>query len=301
MNRTDVRNILIIINPVAGKGRTIEIMPKIKEKLDPLKNEIEYKLILSNYAGEISEITKRHYDLGYREFIAVGGDGTLSELINGLDFAKLESVKIGIIPLGTGNDFVKNFSEKNDVNLVLDAVIHDQTKTVDMGIVNSHMFINVCSFGIDGPIIKDTEKYKKIFPGKFSYLFSTLKAGITFKPKKVKVQIDDQIYKGQMILVAVGNGKYFGGGMKVCPDALLTDGLFDICLVKDVSKAKFMKEISKVYSGRLGEVNEVTYSKGRFIRIEVEDGQYLINVDGNLVGTTPVEISIIENAVRVFV
>lgn len=300
MSNVESRKILVIINPVAGKGRTIEIIPKIKEKFDSFKSEIDYRIVLSNYAGEISSITKKYYIEGYREFIAVGGDGTLSELINGLEYSMLENVKIGIIPLGTGNDFVKNFNEKSDLDDLFDAIINNQTQLVDMGMVNNYMFINVCSFGIDGPIIKDTEKFKKMLPGKFAYLFSTLKAGISFKPKNVKVQIDGVNHIGQMILIAVGNGKYFGGGMKICPDALLNDGSFEVCLVKDVSKGKFMKEISKVYSGRLGEVEEVNYLKGKVVKVEVMKGQYLINVDGNLVGSTPAEISIIENAIRVF-
>lgn len=301
MTNIEKRKILIIINPVAGKGRTVEIIPKLKEKMEPYKGIIEYKILLSNYAGEITSIARQHYDLGFREFIAVGGDGTLSELINGFDLPIDENIKIGILPLGTGNDFVKSICDTTDIDGMIESVIQNRTKRIDIGLVNDFKFINVCSFGIDGPIIKDTEKYKKVLPGQFAYLFSTLKAGLTFNPKKVHVDVDGQTYDGNMILIAIANGKYFGGGMNICPDAILDDGVFDICLVKDVSKLKFMREISKVYSGRLGEVEEVKYIKGSEINIKVVNGSYLINVDGNLVGKTPVKINIIKKAIQVYI
>lgn len=296
----EIRKILVIINPVAGKGKTVEIIPKIKEKFDCIRDIIEYKIVLSNFAGEITSIARMHYDMGYKEFIAVGGDGTLSELINGFDLPIDPDIKIGIIPLGTGNDFVKNIFTDPKIDEIIDAIIQDKTMLVDLGIVNKYKFINVCSFGIDGPIIKDTDKFKKILPGKLAYLFSTLKAGLSFKPKEVHVQIDGEAYTGNMILIAIANGKYFGGGMNICPNASLDDGMFDICMVKDVSTAKFMREISKVYSGRLSEVEEVKYYKGREINIEVSGGSYLINIDGNLVGSTPVKIELVSKAMKVF-
>lgn len=295
------RKIIFIINPVAGKGKTIEILPKLKELLEYYKSEVNAEIKISSRIGEISNITSEYYALGYREFVAVGGDGSLSELINGLKFPTDEPVKIGIIPLGTGNDFIKNISEDVEVDKVLNSIFRNQTKIIDIGKVNNHYFINVCSFGIDGPIIQDTEKFKKLMPGKSAYLFSTLKAGMTFKPSKVKVSTSNESYEGFMILIAIGNGKYFGGGMKICPDACLSDGLFDVCLVKDVRKGKFMRNISKVYSGRLGEIKEVKYIRSDEILIQVIDEEYWVNVDGNLVGKTPVSIKIIKNAISVFV
>ena len=89
--------------------------------------------------------------------------------------------------------------------------------------------------------------------------------------------------------------------MNICPEAVMDDGLFEVCMVTDVSTVKFMKEISKVYSGRLGEIDEVQYRKGKEITIEVLDGRYLINIDGNLVGSTPVKIELVKNAIQVFI
>jgi len=291
------RRILFIINPVAGNGKTIELLPIIKEKMNSASESIDYTIYVSKNIGDISRVVNEYYKEGYEEFVAVGGDGSLSELINGFDFPCDKIPSIGILPMGTGNDFVKNTSEKKNFDLIFNSILQNKKMVIDVGVVNNFNFINVCSFGIDGPIIKDTDRYKKILPGQSSYLFSTLKAGISFKPNQVKVVADGKEYSGHMILIAVGNGKYFGGGMNVCPEALLDDGLFEVCLVSDVSKLKFIKEISKIYSGRLKELKEVIYIKAKNIEIEVQGQPYFINADGNLMGTTPARISIIEKGV----
>ena len=295
-----MRQIAFIINPVAGNGKTIESIVHIKSKLDVFKDDIYYEIHLSKYKGDVTDLTRQLCTEGFNEFIAVGGDGTVSELINGLDFSEDSGYKIGVIPWGTGNDLVKSLHVPHDINEMLDVIIKNEVKSVDLGMVNNQYFINVASFGIDGQIIKDTEKLKRIFPGHPAYLLSTLKAGLTFKPNFVKVIIDGHVYSGNMILIAIGNGKYFGGGMNICPNAKLDDDQFDICLVNNVSKLKFMKEIRKVYDGRLGEVEEVIYVRGKELTIEVDGCDYDINIDGNLVGKTPVKIKIAPYKVKVF-
>lgn len=300
MTYAQKRKLLFIINPVAGNGRTIEMLPMIKEKMKEVVDQIDYQVHVSNNVGDITATVKKYYEDGYDEFIAIGGDGSLSELINGFDFPTTRIPSIGMLPMGTGNDFSKNTSEIKNYDRIFEAIIGNHKRLIDVGIVNKFNFINVCSFGIDGPIMKDMERYKKILPGQSSYLFSTLKAGITFKPSFVTVVADGQIFEGTMLLLAVGNGKYFGGGMNICPDADLSDGLLEVCLVKNVSKLKFMKEISKVYSGRLNELKEVVYLKAKKISIKVSGSEYLINADGNLMGSTPAELSLYQKGVLYF-
>lgn len=294
------RRILFIINPVAGNGKTIEILPQIKTKFQGCTNEVEYKVVISKCEGDITLLAKKYYEEGYREFIAVGGDGTLSELINGFSFPLLDIPAIGIIPMGTGNDFVKNTVNLKNIENIIDSIINNKKKLIDVGRVNDINFINICSFGIDGPIIEDTDKLKRILPGQAAYLASTLKAGLGFKASNVEVITEDQSYTGKMMLIAVGNGKYFGGGMKVCPDAELDDGFLELCMVTNVSKIKFIKEISKIYSGRLNELKEVIYIKTKKVEINTLEKQYWINADGNLVGKTPAKLMIIPKCVYYF-
>jgi len=300
MTYAQKRKLLFIINPVAGNGKTIEMLPLIKDKMKAVEEQIDYHIHISSNIGDITSTVQKFHEDGFEEFIGVGGDGSLSEIINGFDFPCLRIPTIGMLPMGTGNDFVKNMKDKKDFDRIFKAIIENNKILIDVGIVNRFNFINVCSFGIDGPIIKDMEKYKKMLPGQASYLFSTLKAGISFKSNYVKVIADDQTFDGKMLLIAVGNGKYFGGGMNICPDADLTDGLLEVCLVRNVSKLKFVKEISKIYSGRLNELKEVIYLKAKKISIQVEGVDYLINVDGNLMGHTPAELSLVTKGVYYF-
>lgn len=295
-----MRKIAFIINPVAGNGKTIDSIVHIKSKLDTHKDSIYYEIHLSKFKGDITNLSKMLCDKGFDEFVAVGGDGTVSELINGLEYKDDISYKVGIIPWGTGNDLIKSLNTPSEINEILDMIIKDHTLKIDLGVANNHYFINVASVGIDGQIIKDTEKLKKIFPGHPAYLLSTIKAGLTFKSNFVKVKIDDRMYSGNMILIAIGNGKYFGGGMNICPNAKLDDNVFEICLVNNISKMKFMREISKVYEGRLGEVKEVIYERGKEVSIEVEDSSYDLNIDGNLVDKTPVNFKISPHKVKIF-
>ena len=295
ISRPENREILYIINPVAGKGKTLEVIPIIK-KMMAMQPHIKYKIVISKYVGNITEIVKLEYDDGCREFVAVGGDGSLSEMVNGFVFPNTDKVCFGIIPSGTGNDFVRNYDTSYKTEQILKGIIAYNHSPIDIGKVNNHYFVNVCSFGIDGPIIQDTEKYKSKMPGKSSYLFSTLKNGVTFTPNVAQVKIGDQTINAKVLLLAIGNGKYFGGGMNICPEAELNDGLLEVCLVSDVSKLKFIKNISKVDNGTLNDLKEVNYYKSNEIEIQVENGSYLINIDGNLCGTTPAKIGIIKEA-----
>jgi YegS/Rv2252/BmrU family lipid kinase len=301
------RKIAVIINPVAGRGKTIEALPQIKAFFNNHLDKIDPLYMISQQKGDVTKKAFECYQQGYKAFVVVGGDGTVSELINGFsDTLQKDSpseenlIKVAIIPLGTGNDFVKVISGKKEISQILEDVLEDRGQVVDIGIVNGFVFLNVCSCGIDGPIIYDTEKFKKVIPGHFSYMVSTIKAGMTFKADEVNVQVDDVLFENKMLLIAVGNGKYIGGGMNVCPTAKLDDGLLEVCMIENVGKLKFAKEMGKIYSGRLGELNEVTYQKGTKIRIETKNQPYYINADGNIIGKTPAEIQILPKRLFIY-
>lgn len=290
-----MRRILIIINPVAGKGKSINLLQSIKEKLGYLE-DIEIKIIISAYKGNIQEIVQENFEEGFREFIAVGGDGTLSELINGIKYRANDKCKIAIIPTGTGNDFIRNFEREYTFDAIISRVIRNEYYSVDVGCVNDWYFINTCTFGIDGPIVKDTEKFKNIIPGSPAYFLSTIKNALTFKSNRVRIEIDGRVIEDEYLLIAIGNGKYIGGGMKICPDAFPNDGMLEICLVQSVSKFKFAKEFAKIYEGRLKEIDQVSYQNGNTIEITNFGVPYYVNADGNIVGQTPAKIELFESA-----
>ncbi len=296
------RKIAVLINPVAGKGKAIETLPLILEMFEPYKGEIELSIHVSKYKSDITTLTKMCIEKSIYEFIALGGDGTLFELVNGLpeDSTVLKQIKIALLPLGTGNDFVKAVSDKREISEILKRVIENKTQSIDFGTVNQHKFINSCSFGIDGPIIQKTEKLKDKVSGSAAYMMSTLSTALHYKAPMMRITIDDTVIEKEILLLAIGNGKYIGGGMKIFPDSDLTDDLLEVCVVEKVSPLKFLKEFKKIYKGRLNEIKEVHYYKAKNIRVEAINGVTFINADGNLIGTDPADISVGKEQINIF-
>jgi len=295
-----MRKILLIVNPVAGNGKTLKKLPEVKSFFNTHADSICLEIKISRFKNDISMIARDYYDIGYREFLVMGGDGTISELINGLAIKGDTSIKIGILPHGSGNDFVKSLYEKFEINNFLKSVIEDRTSIIDIGKVNKHYFINSCTLGIDGPIIRQTDLLKQKMPGPLAYYFSTIKEGVIFEAKPTKINIDNFAIEGEKILIAICNGQYIGGGMKIAPNATLRSGDFSICIISKVNKIKFLGHIKKVYNGTLNKMKEVKYFNGKEVTVNITNGNYDINVDGNLVDKTPAKITILKDAVQIF-
>lgn len=296
------RKIAVLINPVAGKGKAIETLPVIYEFFEPYKNEIELIVKVSKYKFDITRLTEDCIKKEIFDFIALGGDGTLFELVNGIpnDEDIISKVGVALLPLGSGNDFVKSFDKNSDIMEILKNVRDKKSTKVDCGIVNDHRFINSCTFGIDGPIIQKTDKLKNKMSGPMAYMIATLSTALHYKAPMMRIKIDDKIIEKETLLLAVGNGQYIGGGMKIFPESKFDDGLLDVCLVENVSKVKFMKEFKKIYEGRLNEIDEVHYFKAKSISIETLSNFALINADGNLIGTDPATIKLYNNKLNFY-
>ncbi|MDO4799259.1 MAG: diacylglycerol kinase family lipid kinase [Bacillota bacterium] len=298
-----MRRILFLVNPIAGKGRALQAVPEIEAWMRA-QSDVSYEIAISTAAGEITQLVKQREADGIREFVAVGGDGTISEMINGIGFSEREPSAIGVIPTGRGNDFVRNFDHPS-LNEVMDAILRDRRVKIDVGAVNSYYFLNSCSFGIDGPITADAFRFKKRFPGEMSYLVATLKQLMRYRAQAVRVEVDGESRDAKLLLAAISNGRFFGGGMKVAPTADLSDGVLDLCLVNDVKPLRFLFCFPKIYSGRLDEVREVSYRKFESLRIIPAEGVRLIlNIDGNLVdeisAEKPADIRVCKQAIELF-
>ncbi len=288
-----MRKIKFIVNPMAGKGEakdTIEIIGKRMKK-----EKIEYSITISTHEGHIEKIAKKAVEDGYTDIVAVGGDGTVLETFNGL---QSKNINLGIIPSGTGNDFAKMFKIDKKFNLALDRIVKGDTRLIDIGKVNSSFFLNVVGVGIDGEIVEATQKVKKILSGSSAYVYSTFATLVKYKAKKVSITIDDVTINREVLLVAIGNGKYCGGGMMLTPGAELDNEMFQIVVINKIHKLKFALLFRKVFSG--SHINEscVEVFNGKHIKI-VSDELLKINADGNIIGNLPLDINIIEKSQNV--
>lgn len=292
-----MRKILFVINPAAGNGGSKSIIPMIKENCEA--NHIQYSIRISTMPNQItnlveSELVKEDYS----DVVAVGGDGTAVEVINAiLD----QDIAFGLISTGTGNDFSRSLNHSTDPVLQMEKIIAGETALVDIGEVNGYAFINSVGVGIDGDIIESTQNIKKVISGSAAYLLSTVKTILKFKSFESEIIIDGVRMKKDIMLIAVGNGQYFGGGMKITPGADLTSGEFEVCLVRRLAKSRFLRLFSSVYKGTHVGIPEVEMYKCRSIEIIPEDRKLRVSADGNLVSETPARIDMKQKKLRVHV
>jgi len=274
--------ILFVINPVAGEGKGNQIISKINDFF----HKSQYDIIISTKKNVIESIVKKKIDSNnYRSVIAVGGDGTLMETINGLKFYQ---GSIGIIPIGSGNDFAKTLGISEDINASLKIIEKGYTRNIYSATINGQRFLNVIGIGIDAKIIEYKEKSKYI-KGKLNYLIATIKGIINYKTSVLEVMIDEKIYKINPLFIAIGNGKYIGNGMKITPNADLTSDYFEICIIGDLKKSLLLKSITKLYKGLHGSVTGVEFFKGK--KIEIKFSKVTpVDVDGNLINCEEVII-----------
>ena len=271
-------NILFIINPVAGGGRTKEIIPLIEETME--KHEKDYQIMLTSRPKEAINIAEDNAHK-FKTVVAVGGDGTINEVAKGLIKEK-NGTSLGIIPGGTGNDLSRSLNIPSNPKEALEILVKGNKKDIDVGLINDHYFLNIASVGLDAEVVINTEKVKKKIKGKIAYVIGLFKTLFRFKNKEVILEIDGEACKKDIMLIAVGNGKYYGGGMKVVPMASVDDGHFHMCLIKNVGKFKILFLFPSIFRGKHTKYKKyVEVHKAKDIKIKTEKELYL-NLDGEV-------------------
>lgn len=276
---TDNR-LFFIVNPISGNGKAKKRFPIIEEYL--LKNNINYEKVYTEYKGHATDLVKQLKDRSdIKAVVAVGGDGTLFEVINGLYPSK---IPVGYIPNGTGNDYGRQMNISADPLLALKRILEYDIKKIDIGRINQYYFVNVASMGFDAEVVKyvNESNVKALF-GKFAYTIGAIKILIKFKSKKIKLIVDNVEYNFDNVwLIAVANNKYYGGGMLISPDSINNDGLFDICIIKGLTKLEFLKLFTSVFKGEhIKYYPLVEFIKGKEINIATED-DLIIQTDGEI-------------------
>lgn len=273
-----MHKLLFIINPIAGGGRAKNLIPLIQEKMKD--NNIDYEIIHTTEPEEATDIVEKSEST---IVIAVGGDGTVNEVAKGL--IKRGSGVLGIIPGGTGNDMCKSLGLSMDPTHALETVIKGKTKEMDIGLANGKCFLNISSVGFDAEVVRNTDKIKIKIPGKTAYILGVLITLIKYRKKKTDIEIDGEKFNKNMLLLAVGNGQYYGGGMRILPDAKIDDGYLHLCLVKDISNLKSLFLFPSIFKGdHLKYTKYVEVYKARNILFKTK-GDFYLNIDGDLIHT----------------
>jgi len=266
-----------IVNPVAGQGKKLSFVSEITDFCQ--RNYLNYKLVMTHKPKEAIELA-REASKKYEVIVAVGGDGTVNEVVNGM--ADSES-KLGIIPIGSGNDFAKQMGLTYNLRKDLEILMASKIMDVDLGLVNQrHYFINGLGVGFDGEVAYRVRDFLKYAKGFFGYLLSVFRTLATYKSNKVKFYVDEvKIKEEKILLIATCNGTTYGGGFKVAPTAKVDDGLFTICFVSRMGKFYAMRNIPKILQGTHMSLPEVSMYTGKNVKIE-SDKELFSQLDGEI-------------------
>jgi diacylglycerol kinase (ATP) len=256
------------------------------------RNDLKYQILTGNSAEnlrrQLEEFLKQNPTCP--GVICVGGDG-LAHLV--LQAVVPVGVAFAVIPAGTGNDFVRTLNWPLDkLDFQLDYVTTQEPTKIDLGLVDGEWFGAVLSSGFDS-VVNERANSLKWPTGPAKYNVAIALELPLFKPSHFEIELDDQRFSTEAMLVAVGNGSSYGGGMQVCPEASINDGFFDVMILRPVSKIEFIKVFPKVYSGQHIHHPEVDVYRTRKIRISSNAVAY---ADGERIGALPVSAECVSNA-----
>lgn len=241
--------------------------------------------------------------------ILAGGDGSVNEGVNGYfaaESSSKEKVVLGVLPAGSGNDFAKSLKVENDLPQLLRLIQTNSFKKIDVGLIkfmgvnatlDKRYFINISDIGIGGFVAKKISNSKKRFGGDFTYTKAVIQSFFQYKKQSVQLKSANCNWSGKMLSICMANGKYFGSGMCIAPDASLTDGEMQLVVIGDVKLTDYLKNLPKIKRGQKIQHNEVTYSFAKECEITSEE-VCPIDMDGEYIGTTPLNVKILKQEIQ---
>jgi YegS/Rv2252/BmrU family lipid kinase len=290
-----VLSYLFIVNPVSGKGNSSKVISLIKEVMDSYN--CTYEIKITEKVGDAKLFAEEVKTKNFSVIVSVGGDGTLHEVVNGMVGG---TQKLGVIPSGTGNDFARALNIPFNLREAIEILVKQNSVLIDLGRLNGKYFVNFCSIGLDALIAQEANKIKKYFSSTYAYIIGVVKALNKFKSLEVDLVIDDKKYNEEIMLIAVCNGSYYGGGMKIAPQAKISDGEFDICIVRKMSKLKLLFLFPTIFKGKHIKYKEVKIYRGKDVEVFSKCNMH-VNADGEIVNNRPIKFEAVHNKIEVIV
>ncbi len=298
---------LFIVNPVAAGGKTGKVWPQIEKKLHSLDLRFDYRF--TEAPNHATTLAREGVEQGYETVVAVGGDGTVNEVVNGLMSPGTErgAATLGVVITGRGSDLARTIGVPSDFREACTRLCGERTMTVDVGLVqfyregesSQRYFVNVGGGGFDGEVAERANRAPNFMGGTIPYLSSLVTTLISYRNKDIELVLDDQEPMSMVVnSVVVANCQYFGGGMRVAPEADPNDGLFDVIVIGDIDKIEFLMTVPKVYDGT--HITHPQVDSYRARRVEVRSKQPLmLQVEGEVCGHTPLTFEIIPSALDI--
>lgn len=300
----------IVMNPRSAGGRTAHAWRRIRPLLEAACGPVTAFETAS--PGHGIRLTADAIQSGFSRILAIGGDGTLNEVVNGVLEARAgPRTHIGLIPQGTGSDFRRTLGLPLDESAAIDIVRSGKTQALDAmkvsynlpdGTAASRFAINVTSFGMGGRVARRANRSAKPLGGKITFLIATLATALDYRGDRVSIRLDDvNEPEVEITNVAVGNGQYHGAGMWICPRGVVDDGLLDVTLIRKLSFWELLTSGRYLFNGRVYEHPKVVFHRTKTLEARTLDGKSAIEIDGEPVGCLPIRIEVLPRALRMIV
>lgn len=303
------RRVLCIVNPKAGAAveRICETFHKHLRSAG-----ITFEMARTERQGHATALARTALQEGWRQIIALGGDGTANEVLNGF-FLNRELIApqavLGILPGGTGADFTRSLNAPVTPVSLCELILAQKTRQIDIGRLTceslqgqpvSRYFMNVADAGYGGEMVRRQDGLKRVLPRSLVYFAGIFFTLFSYRNLRISCRIDgSEEYTGRFNSIMVANANYFGHGIWIAPEAKLDDGLFDITFVGDLNKLEVILNIRRLYNGTLHTHKKVQFVKAKKLELRSEE-QVLLDMDGEFPGRLPATFEIVPLAVRIF-
>ena len=284
----------IIVNPTGGKGKSLKALKQVEKILSDHKQE--YKIHNTERPGHATEIAAELTKKPGVKLIVLGGDGSFNEVLNGIsDFG---NVTLGIVACGTGNDFIRASGHPRKIKDAMDVILKGETGYIDYIDVGSRRCLNVAGAGMDVDVLIRYAEMKA-FHGKIKYYASLFDTLAHVKWHKLRITIDGKSMDKSVFMIGVGNGTCIGGGMPICPNAKVDDGLLSIVIVNEMKKSRIPVELPGFLSGKHIKKDYTEEYSGKEVRIEVLD-EGKIELDGEVIDDKVLDCKVVHNVLKVY-
>ncbi|MBK7930117.1 MAG: diacylglycerol kinase family lipid kinase [Bryobacterales bacterium] len=293
-----------VINPRAANGRAAAHWPRIVEQIGLVE------ALFTQHPHHAAELATQLLDEGFERILAVGGDGTISETMNGFfrDGRPINpEAEFGILPMGTGGDFQRSLAIPS-IEAAVGVILSGKSRTIDAAHITyeahtggqtSRYFLNLTSFGMGGEVATRAKNSLSAYSGKLAFMYATVEVFFRYHAKTVELSLDGGAPTTHKILnIAIGNGRYHGGGMHVCPKALLDDGTLEVTIIEDLGMFTLAKDLPVLYSENIYKHPRVHHHRAAHVRATSRE-KVSIEVDGEAVGTLPIEVRLLPHAIKI--
>ncbi|MEJ8777245.1 diacylglycerol kinase [Pseudogracilibacillus sp. ICA-222130] len=287
----------IIYNPSAGREVFKKELPAVLERFE--KAGYETSAHATTGEGDATEAAKIAVERKYDMIVVAGGDGTINEVVHGIAEQDYRP-KLGIIPAGTTNDFARALMIPREIHKAVDIILEEHIQALDIGKVNEHYFINIAGGGDLTELTYDVPIKLKAAIGQLAYYVKGIEMLPSLRPASVKIEYDDKVFEGDIMLFLVANTNSVGGFEKLAPDALIDDGYFDLLILKKTNLAEFLRIATTGLRGNHIDDDLVIYTQAKKIKVTPKKRMQL-NLDGEYGGLLPGEFTNLMQHIEFFV